>query len=41
MGVTMHLTPAEGQTDEEITTRHIRNLRSNLRATNEALELLL
>jgi hypothetical protein len=35
----MHMTPAEGQTDEEITTRYTRNLRGNLRAMKKALGL--
>ena len=33
----MHMTPAEGQTDEEITARYTRNLRGNLRAMKKAL----
>jgi hypothetical protein len=33
----MHLTPAEGQTDEEITARYTKNLRGNLRAMKKAL----
>jgi Polyketide cyclase / dehydrase and lipid transport len=35
----MHMTPAEGQTDEEITARYTRNLRGNLRAMKKALGL--
>jgi hypothetical protein len=35
----MHLSPAEGQTDEEITARYTRNLRGNLRAMKKALGL--
>lgn len=35
----MHLTPAEGQTDEEITARYTKNLRGNLRAMKKALGL--
>jgi hypothetical protein len=35
----MHMTPAEGQTDEEITTRYTRSLRGNLRAMKNALGL--
>jgi hypothetical protein len=35
----MHLSPSEGQTDEEITTRYTRNLRGNLRAMKKALGL--
>ena len=33
----MHLSPSEGQTDEDITTRYTRNLRGNLRAMKKAL----
>jgi hypothetical protein len=33
----MHLMPAEGQTDEEITARYTKNLRGNLRAMKKAL----
>lgn len=33
----MHMTPPEGQTDEEVTTRYTRNLRGNLRAMKKAL----
>jgi Polyketide cyclase / dehydrase and lipid transport len=35
----MHMTPAEGQTDDEITARYTRNLRGNLRAMKKALGL--
>jgi hypothetical protein len=35
----MHLSPSEGQTDEDITTRYTRNLRGNLRAMKKALGL--
>lgn len=35
----MHLTPAEGQTEDEITARYTRNLRGNLRAMKKALGL--
>jgi hypothetical protein len=35
----MHLSPAAGQTDEEITARYTRNLRGNLRAMKKALGL--
>jgi hypothetical protein len=35
----MHMTPTEGQTDEEITARYTRNLRGNLRAMKKALGL--
>jgi hypothetical protein len=35
----MHMTPAPGQTDEEITARYTRNLRGNLRAMKKALGL--
>ena len=35
----MHLSPAEGQTDEDITARYTRNLRGNLRAMKKALGL--
>jgi hypothetical protein len=35
----MHMTPAEGQTEEEITARNTRNLRGNLRAMKKALGL--
>jgi len=35
----VHMTPAEGQTDEEITARYTRNLRGNLRAMIKALGL--
>jgi hypothetical protein len=35
----MHMTPAEGQTEEEITARYTRNLRGNLRAMKKALGL--
>jgi hypothetical protein len=37
----MHMTPAEGQTDEEITARYTRNLRGNLRELKKARGLLL
>lgn len=33
----MHMTPSEGQTEEETTTRYTRNLRGNLRAMKKAL----
>jgi Polyketide cyclase / dehydrase and lipid transport len=33
----VHMTPAEGQTDEEVTARYTRNLRGNLRAMKKAL----
>src|ERR1700735_4633862 len=33
----MHMTPAEGQTEEEVTARYTRNLRGNLRAMKKAL----
>jgi hypothetical protein len=33
----MHLSPSEGQTDEDITARYTRNLRGNLRAMKKAL----
>src|ERR1700727_3053162 len=32
----MHLSPSEGQTDEDITARYTRNLRGNLRAKKKA-----
>jgi Polyketide cyclase / dehydrase and lipid transport len=35
----MHMTPAEGQTEDEITARYTRNLRGNLRAMKKALGL--
>jgi hypothetical protein len=35
----MHMSPAGGQTDEEITARYTRNLRGNLRAMKKALGL--
>jgi hypothetical protein len=35
----VHITPAEGQTEEEITARYTRNLRGNLRAMKKALGL--
>ena len=35
----MHLSPSEGQTDEDITARYTRNLRGNLRAMKKALGL--
>jgi hypothetical protein len=35
----VHLTPVEGQTEEEITNRYTRNLRGNLRAMKKALAL--
>jgi hypothetical protein len=35
----MHLSPSEGQTDEDIVARHTRNLRGNLRAMKKALGL--
>lgn len=35
----MHMMPAEGQTDEDITARYTRNLRGNLRAMKKALGL--
>jgi len=35
----MHMTPAEGQTEEETTARYTRNLRGNLRAMKKALGL--
>ena len=35
----MHMTPPEGQTDDEITARYTRNLRGNLRAMKKALGL--
>ena len=33
----IHLSPSEGVTDEDITTRYTRNLRGNLRAMKKAL----
>jgi hypothetical protein len=33
----MHMTPAEGQTEDEITARYTRNLRGNLRPMKKAL----
>ena len=33
----VHMTPAEGQTEEEVTARYTRNLRGNLRAMKIAL----
>ena len=33
----MHLSPSEGQTDDDITARYTRNLRGNLRAMKKAL----
>jgi hypothetical protein len=35
----MHMTPPEGQTEDEITARYTRNLRGNLRAMKKALGL--
>jgi len=35
----IHMTPAEGQTEDEITARYTRNLRGNLRAMKKALGL--
>jgi hypothetical protein len=35
----MHLSPSQGQTDEDITIRYTRNLRGNLRAMKKALGL--
>jgi hypothetical protein len=35
----VHLSPSEGLTDEDITARHTRNLRGNLRAMKKALGL--
>jgi hypothetical protein len=35
----MHMTPPEGQIEEEITARYARNLRGNLRAMKKALGL--
>lgn len=35
----MHMTPAAGQTEDEITARYTRNLRGNLRAMKKALGL--
>jgi Polyketide cyclase / dehydrase and lipid transport len=35
----MHMTPPEGQTDDEIIARYTRNLRGNLRAMKKALGL--
>jgi Polyketide cyclase / dehydrase and lipid transport len=35
----MHLSPSDGQTDEDITARYTRNLRGNLRAMKKALGL--
>lgn len=35
----MHMTPAGGQTEEEVTARYTRNLRGNLRAMKKALGL--
>jgi hypothetical protein len=35
----MHMTPQEGQTEEEVTARYTRNLRGNLRAMKKALGL--
>jgi hypothetical protein len=37
----MHMTPAEGQSEEEVTARYTRNLRGNLRAMKKALGVLL
>ena len=37
----MHLSPSEGQTDEDITARYTRSLRGNLRAMKKALGLAL
>jgi hypothetical protein len=36
-----HMTPAEGQTDEEITARYTRSLSGNLREMKKAHRLLL
>jgi hypothetical protein len=33
----MHMTPADGQTEEEVNARYTRNLRGNLRAMKKAL----
>lgn len=35
----MHMTPPEGQTEDEVTARYTRNLRGNLRAMKKALGL--
>jgi hypothetical protein len=35
----IHLSPSEGQTDDDITARYTRNLRGNLRAMKKALGL--
>jgi hypothetical protein len=35
----VHLSPSEGQTDEDVTARYTRNLRGNLRAMKKALGL--
>jgi hypothetical protein len=35
----VHLSPSEGQTDEDITARYTRNLRGNLRAMKKALAM--
>ena len=35
----VHLTPADGQSEEEVTARYTRNLRGNLRAMKKALGL--
>jgi polyketide cyclase/dehydrase/lipid transport protein len=35
----MHMTPPEGQTDEEVVARYTRNLRGNLRAMKKAVGL--
>jgi hypothetical protein len=37
----LHMTPAEGQTDGEITTRYTRNLHGNLLAMKKTLGLAL
>ena len=36
----VHLSPSEGQTDEDITARYTRNLRGNLRAMKKALGMV-
>jgi hypothetical protein len=37
----MHMTPPEGQTEDDITARYTRNLRGNLRAMKKALGIAL
>ena len=36
----MHLSPSEGMSDEDITTRYTRNLRGNPRAMKKALGVM-